>query len=159
MCRPKPVAGQSRKDMTMRTNKMLVAAAGGLMLLSAPGPGYAQLAEAIAFTNRAVTELTDLTGAGNRNLTPFEKVGGADVRQIKKANDLLLEALTKARLGNAPGLAIMKLEEALEATGANQHKEPRVYAQGALFYLCQAANGEPKDVCDKAPKFGSYVAP
>lgn len=130
-----------------------------LVLLTVPMAADAQLADAIGLTNQAIVELTDLPGSGKRAQAEFSKVGGADVRQIAKANGLLREALEKAKAGNAPSLAIMKLEEAITATAGNQHKEPRLYAQGALFHLCKGANGEPKEICDKAPKLGSYTAP
>lgn len=119
-------------------------------------PSYAQLSDAIMLTNQAILELTDLPGAGKRAQAEFSKLGGADVRQIAKANSLLQEALAKAKAGNASALAIMKLEEAIEASAHNQHKEPRLYAQGALYHLCQGASGPG---CDTVPKFGSYVAP
>jgi hypothetical protein len=129
------------------------------MLLSAPESGYAQLSDAITLTNQAIVELTDLPGSGKRAQAEFSKLGGADVRQIAKANGLLRDAVEKAKAGNAPSPAIMKLEEAIDATAHNQHKEPRLYAQGALYHLCQGANGEPREVCEKVPKTGSYVAP
>lgn len=131
----------------------------GLFVVNLPSSVYAQLADAIALTNQVIVELTDLPGAGKRAHAELSKVGGADVRQIAKANGLLREALEKAKAGNAPSLAIMKLEEAITATAGNQHKEPRLYAQGALYHLCQGANGEPKAICENAPKAGSYTAP
>jgi hypothetical protein len=143
----------------MTNKRMLMVLAGALSLFSAPAVGRAQLADAITLTNQAIIELTDLPGAGKRAQAEFSKLGGADVRQIAKANGLLREALEKAKAGNAPALAIMKLEEAVSASANNQHKEPRLYAQGALFHLCAGANGEPKEICEKAPKTGSYVAP
>ncbi len=131
----------------------------GVFVVGSPSSAHAQLADAITLTNQAIIELTDLPGSGKRAQAEFSKIGGADIRQIVKANGLLQEALSKARSGNAPALAIMKLEEAIDATAHNQHKEPRLYAQGALFHLCAAANGEPKDICEKVPRTGSYVAP
>jgi hypothetical protein len=154
LARHKPIAGESRKEIAMTT--ILVAVAGWLMLLSAPESAYAQLSDAISLTNQAIIELTDLPGAGKRAQAEFSKVGGADVRQIAKANNLLRQALDKAKAANASALAIMKLEEAIEASAHNQHKEPRLYAQGALYHLCQGAGGPG---CDTVPKFGSYVAP
>lgn len=140
---------------------MLLTLSGGVLfaLAALAEPGYAQLNDVIALTNQAIIELTDLPGAGKRAQAEFSKLGGADIRQIAKANGLLREALGKAKAGNAPSLAIMKLEEAIDATAHNQHKEPRLYAQGALFHLCSGTNGEPKEICEKVPKTGSYVAP
>ncbi|OQW63822.1 MAG: hypothetical protein A4S17_14435 [Proteobacteria bacterium HN_bin10] len=135
---------------------LTVPAAGLLAFAAVADPAYAQLSDAITLTNQAIVELTDLAGSGKRAQNEFSKVGGADVRQIAKANDLLRQALDKAKAANAPALAIMKLEEAIDATAHNQHKEPRLYAQGALYHLCQGAGGPG---CDTVPKVGSYVAP
>jgi hypothetical protein len=140
----------------MNKKRMLLTAAGAMALFNVPTISQAQVAEAISLTNQAIVELTDLSGSGKRAQNEFSKVGGADVRQIAKANDLLRQALDKAKAGKAHALAIMKLEEAIDATAHNQHKEPRLYAQGALYHLCQGASGPG---CDTVPKVGSYVAP
>ncbi len=127
-----------------------------LVLLSWVPGAQAQVSDAISATNQAIIELTDFPGVGHRYEVDLNKLGGADVRQIKKATELLQDALSKARSGNASAMAIMKLEEAVAYGSATMHKETRLYAQGALYYLCAGETGAP---CDKAPKFGSYVAP
>ena len=138
------------------TTLMILMAAAVVALAGMPSVSHAQVGDAITLTNQAIVELTDLAGSGKRAQNEFSKVGGADVRQIAKANDLLRQALEKAKAANAPALAIMKLEEAVDATAHNQHKEPRLYAQGALYHLCQGSSGPG---CDTVPKVGSYVAP
>jgi len=127
-----------------------------LVLLSLPPMAQAQVSDAISLTNQAIMELTDFPAVGMRYSVDMSKIGGADVRQIKKATELLQDALGKARSGNASPQAIMKLEEAVAYGSSTMHKETRLYAQGALWYLCAGQTGDP---CDKAPKFGSYVAP
>jgi hypothetical protein len=42
---------------------------------------------------------------------------------------------------------------------ATEHKEARLSGEGAMYYLCKQNNNEPKDTCDKVPKYGSYTAP
>jgi hypothetical protein len=127
-----------------------------LVLLSLPPGVQAQVSDAISQTNQAIIELTDFPANGMRYSVDMTKLGGADVRQIKKATELLQDALSKARSGNADPKAIMKLEEAVAYGRATMHKETRLLAQGALYYLCAGQSGDP---CDKAPKYGSYVAP
>lgn len=140
----------------MNKKLMLLAAAGAIALFSVPTVSQAQVADAIALTNDAITELTDFPANGKRYTVDLNKLGGADVRQIKKATGLLQDALGKARSGNASKAAIMKLEEAVAFGSGTMHKEARLYAQGALYHLCQGASGPG---CDTVPKFGSYVAP
>lgn len=135
---------------------MLLAVAVALVLLSWVPGAQAQVSDAISLTNQAIMELTDFPAVGMRYSVDVSKIGGADVRQIKKATELLQDALGKARSGNASPQAIMKLEEAVAYGSSTMHKETRLYAQGALFHLCAGQTGDP---CDKAPKFGSYVAP
>jgi hypothetical protein len=121
-----------------------------LVLLSWPPMAQAQVSE----TNQAITILTDFPAVGGRtNVEDFTKRGGADVGVIKKAAALLQDALSKAG-GNAQ--AKRQLEMAVAYANATLHKEARLSAQGALYYLCQGGGGEG---CDKAPRWGSYVAP
>ena len=117
--------------------------------------GVAPMAQAqVSETNQAISILTDFPGVGGRTMVEdFTKRGGADVGMIKKAAALLQDALSKAG-GNAQARA--QLEMAVAYANATLHKEARLSAQGALYYLCQGGGGEG---CDKAPKFGSYVAP
>lgn len=119
-----------------------------LMLLSAPPVAQAQLAE----VNQAIAELTDHAAPGARTNVDMNKRGGADVGQTAKAAGLLQEALNKTSDSNAK----RQLELATAYAKASMHKEARLSAQGAQHYLCQSGGG---DGCDKAPKFGSYVAP
>jgi len=119
-----------------------------LMLFSAPPVAQAQLAE----VNQAIAELTDHEALGKRTTVDMNKRGGADVGQMAKAAGLLQEALNKTSDSNAK----RQLELAVAYAKASMHKEARLSAQGALHYLCQSGGG---DGCDKAPKFGSYVAP
>ncbi len=121
-----------------------------LVLVGVAPTAQAQVSE----TNQAITILTDFPGVGGRTMVEdFTKRGGADVGMIKKAAALLQDALSKAG-GNAQARA--QLEMAVAYANATMHKEARLSAQGALYYLCQGGGGEG---CDKAPKFGSYVAP
>lgn len=121
-----------------------------LAVLSAPPAAQAQVSE----TNQAISILTDFPAVGGRTMVEdFTKRGGADVGVIKKAAALLQDALSKAG-GNAQAKA--QLEMAVRYANATLHKEARLSAQGALYYLCQGGGGEG---CDKAPKWGSYVAP
>jgi hypothetical protein len=119
-----------------------------LMLLSAPPVAQAQLAE----VNQAIKELTDYPALGKRTTVDLNARGGADVGQIDKAAGLLADALSKVSEPKAK----LQLELATAYAKARLHKEARLSAQGALYYLCQAGGGEG---CDKAPKFGSYTAP
>ena len=133
---------------------MLLALAAALVLLSWPSAVQAQSSEAISLTNQAITVLTDFPAVGARTtVEDFTKRGGADVGVIKKAASLLQDALGKAG-GNSQ--AKFQLEMALAYANAAEHKEARLSAQGALYYLCQGGGGEG---CDKAPRWGSYVAP
>jgi hypothetical protein len=137
--------------------KMMILALGvaALAMVGAPPVAKAQLADAIAATNQGIAELTDFPANGKRHTVELNKLGGADVRQMAKANALFKDALAKA----GGGIAGMKLQEAINYSGSRMHKEARLNAQGALYHLCQQAGGQPQDVCSKAPKFGSYVAP
>ncbi len=116
-----------------------------------PSMAQAQLAE----VNQAIIELTDPPGLGQRTNVDMNKRWGADVTQIKKAAALLREALNKTTDPQAKA----QLDLAVDYAEATLHKEARLSAQGALYYLCKQAGGQPADVCDKVPKFGSYVAP
>ena len=134
----------------MKKLMLLGFAAAALVLLAVAPSAQAQVSE----TNQAITLLTDYPAVGGRTtVEDFTKRGGADVGVIKKAAALLQDALSKAG-GNAEAKA--QLELAVDYAKASMHKEARLSAQGALYYLCQGGGGEG---CDKAPKFGSYVAP
>lgn len=143
----------------MKKLTILMLGLGAVALTGLATPAQAQVADAISLTSDAIRELTDFPAVGQRYTVDLNKLGVADVRQIKKATGLLQDALGKAKSGNASKAAIMKLEEAVSYGSATHHKETRLLAQGALYHLCQQNNGDPKDTCDKAPKFGSYVAP
>jgi len=140
----------------MKKLMLVTLSVAALVLLSLPPMAQAQVSDAISLTNQAIMELTDFPAVGMRYSVDVTKLGGADVRQMKKATELLQDALGKARSGNASPQAIMKLEEAVAYGMGTMHKETRLYAQGALWYLCAGQTGDP---CDKAPKYGSYVAP
>jgi len=134
----------------MKKLMLLGFAAAALVLLSMPPAVQAQVSE----TNQAISILTDFPAVGGRTMVEdFTKRGGADVGVIKKAAALLQDALSKAG-GNAQARA--QLELAVAYANAAEHKEARLSAQGALYYLCQGGGGEG---CDKAPRWGSYVAP
>ena len=134
----------------MKKFMLLTLSVAALVLLSLPPAAQAQVSE----TNQAITILTDFPGVGGRtNVEDFTKRGGADVGMIKKAAALLHDALSKAG-GNVQ--AKKQLELAVGYANAMLHKEARLSAQGALYYLCQGGGGEG---CDKAQKYGSYVAP
>lgn len=147
----------------MRT-LMLLAVVAGLACWTAPQAAQAQVADAINLTNQAVKDLTDYPAEGKRYTAynspeDFNKTWGADVRNMKKANGELTEALAKAKAANIDKKGIQLLEMAIGYGNASEHKEQRLSAQGALFYLCKANNQEPKDICEKVPKYGSYTAP
>jgi hypothetical protein len=135
------------------SNKLMLLAVAALAL-SASLPVAAH-ADALANTNQAIIELTDPPGNGGRTTVDLNKRWGSDVGQIAKATQLLQDALSEAR-GSAPAPAVRLLEEAIAYGQAKLHKEARLSAQGALYYLCQGGGGEG---CDKVKKFGSYVAP
>jgi hypothetical protein len=146
----------------MKKLMFLAMAVVAVVLLSSPPAVQAQVSEAITLTNQGIQVLTDYPGLGKRYTafaTPedFNKTWGADVRNMQKAAGLFQDALSKAS-GASPE-ARMKLEEAIAYAKGSMHKEARLYAQGALRHLCAGAGMEPKDICDKAPKYGSYVAP
>jgi len=149
----------------MKRMMLLPMAAAAALLLSAAPPARAQVAEATSLTAQAIKELTDYPALGTRHTaykTPddFTKHWGADAGQIKKATAILQDALGKARSGNASKMAIDQLEMAVRYGSATLHKEARLSAQGALWYLCKGGGADAnKEACEKAPKFGSYVAP
>jgi len=119
-----------------------------LMLLSAPPAAQAQAAE----VSQAIEALTDHAALGGRTNVDMNKRGGADVGQMAKAAGLLQEALNKT----SDSKAKLQLALATAYAKATMHKEARLSAQGALYYLCQSGGGPG---CDNVPKFGSYVAP
>ena len=144
---------------------MLLPVVAAALLLSTAIPAKAQVNEATALTAQAIKDLTDYPGLGKRYTaykTPEDvtKFWGADVSMIKKANATLQDALGKARSGNAGKSAIGQLEMAVRYCNATLHKECRLSAQGALYYLCQGGGAESnKEPCEKVPRYGSYVAP
>lgn len=144
---------------------MLLPLAAAVAFLTTAPLAQAQVAESTTLTAQAIKELTDYPGLGKRSSvykTPedFTKFAGADVSQMKKSTAILQDALGKARSGNAGKMAIFKLEEAVRYCADAMHKECRLMAQGGLYYLCQSGGADAnKEACEKAPKFGSYVAP
>ena len=119
-----------------------------LMLLSAPPVAQAQQAE----VSQAIKELTDFPANGKRTTVDLNARGGADVGQMDKAAGLLQDALSKTSDSKAKA----QLELAVAYAKAREHKEARLSAQGALYYLCQSGGGAG---CEDVPKYGSYVAP
>ena len=119
-----------------------------LMLLSAPPVAQAQQAE----VSQAIKELTDFPANGKRTTVDLNARGGADVGQMDKAAGLLQDALSKTSDAKAKS----QLELATAYAKARMHKEARLSAQGALYYLCQGGGGAG---CEDVPKYGSYVAP
>jgi hypothetical protein len=144
------MASKEERRRTMHSKLMLLAlvAMAGLVLLGAPVVAQAQLAE----VNQAIKELTDFPGKGKRTTVDVTARGGADIGQIDKAAGLLADALSKASDAKAKA----QLELATAYAKARLHKEALLSAQGAQYYLCQGGGGEG---CDKAAKFGKYVAP
>jgi hypothetical protein len=136
--------------------KLMILALGGVAVaaMSLVSVSVVQ-ADPIALTNEAIQELTDAPGLGKRTTVDLNKRWGADVGVMKSATAKLQQALSEAS-GNANARA--QLELAVEYGMSQQHKEARLSAQGALYYLCQAAGGQGPG-CDTVPKFGSYVAP
>ena len=112
-------------------------------------------ADAIALTNEAIVELTDAPGLGKRTTVDPNKRWGSDVTVIASATAKLQQALSEGG-GNARAQHLLQL--AVDYGKANEHKEARLAAQGALLNLCQAA-GKTDAPCDNVPKYGSYVAP
>jgi hypothetical protein len=163
----------------MKKFMLLALGAAVVMILSAPPVAQAQLADAIELTHWAVNHLTDWPAQGKRSTAydgslenprdygkdprqrDYAARWGADLSQIKKSTAHLQDALGKARAGGAGRDAIRLLEEAVAYGKAQLHKEERLSAQGALYFLCKGNNGEPKDICDKQDvlKYGQYVAP
>lgn len=145
----------------MNRQRTFVLLAMGFLLALLGGPPVAQatLDEAISQTNQAILELSDWPYRTAMKPDDLTKSSGSNVEKIKDATTLLTEALSRARAANASSMAIMKLEEAVEYGQATHHKETRLMAQGALFYLCKDAGGQPEDICKRVPKFGAYVAP
>jgi hypothetical protein len=134
------------------SNKLMLLAVAAALSAGLPVAAYA---DPITNTNQAIIELTDPPGLGGRTTVDPLKRWGSDVGQIAKATQLLQDALSEAR-GSASAPAVRLLEEAVAYGQAKLHKEARLSAQGALHHLCKGGGGEG---CEKAPKFGSYVAP
>jgi hypothetical protein len=110
-------------------------------------------ADPIQLVNDAIVELTDAPALGKRTTVDLNKRWGADVGVMKSATAKLQQALSEVG-GNANARAQLQL--AVEYGMAQEHKEARLSAQGALYYLCQGASGPG---CDTVPKYGSYTAP
>ncbi len=115
-----------------------------LGFLAVPITAQAQLAE----VNEAVAMLTGAATNGGRTNVDMAKRYGADVTVMDAANVKLHTAL-----GSASGDAARLLKEAVAFGKARMHKEQRLRAQGAQYYLCQGSSDE---ACAKVPKFGSY---
>ncbi len=143
----------------MKKFMLLALGAGALALVSQPPAAEAQVAEALSLTTQAVKELTDYPGLGKRTTVDLNARSGADVGQMDKAAALLGDALGKAKSGGADKMAILQLDLAHRYAKSREHKEARLSAQGAQFYLCKQNNNQPEDVCNTVPKYGSYVAP
>jgi hypothetical protein len=143
----------------MKKFMLLTLSGAVLALLSQPPVATAQVSDALSLTAQAVKELTDFPAQGKRYTVDLNSLGGADVRQMSKAAGLYQDALDKAKSGGADRKAIHELEMALGYAKTKQHKESRLSGEGALYYLCKQNNGDPKETCDKVPKYGSYVAP
>jgi hypothetical protein len=140
--------------MTMKKAFMLVLggmALGAVNLVTVP----AVQADPIGLTNDAIVELTDAPGLGKRTTVDLNKRWGSDVGVIASATTKLQSALNEARSGGN-ARAIHLLELAVGYGKAQEHKEARLAAQGALYNLCQGSSGPG---CDTVPKYGSYVAP
>lgn len=131
-------------------------AALGMMQL--PSIAQAQVADAIQAVNDAIVELTDAPGLGKRTTADVTKRWGSDVTVIDSATAKLQDGLSKAQSGGVGAPAMRQLNMAVDYGKARLHKEARLSAQGALRHLCQA-NQDQGPGCDKAPKYGSYVAP
>jgi len=129
--------------------KLMVAVLGiaALGFVSVPAV-QAQQAE----VSQAIKELTDFPANGMRTTVDLNARGGADVGQMDKAAGLLQSALSKTSDAKAKA----QLELAVAYAKAREHKEARLSAQGALYYLCQSGGGAG---CEDVPKYGSYVAP
>ena len=70
--------------------KLMLLALGAVMLafLSGTPVAQAQSGDAISLVNQAIMELTDFPALGDRYKVDLMKIGGADVRQMKKATAL-----------------------------------------------------------------------
>lgn len=132
----------------MKTLMYVALGAAVAMFLSAPPAARAQASE----VSQAIKELTDHPAVGKRTTVDLNARGGADVGQTAKAAGLLQEALNKT----SDAKAKLQLQLAVDYAKAHLHKEARLSAQGALYYLCQAGGGSG---CEDVPKYGSYVAP
>jgi tRNA U34 5-carboxymethylaminomethyl modifying GTPase MnmE/TrmE len=140
--------------------RSMVVVVGGVVLVLAglPNVGQAQLADSIQLTNNAIVELSDTPGLGKRTTVDPLKRWGSDVGVIDSATAKFKTAWSKAKSAGVDKQALDQLELAMEYGQAGEHKEARLSAQGALFLLCQAHNGQGPG-CDKVSEFGSYTAP
>lgn len=142
----------------MKRLTFVLVGAATLAFGSAPLVAQAQVADAIQLVNDAIVELSDAPGLGKRTTVDPLKRWGADVGVTKSATAKLQDALSKAQSGGVGRSGLHQLEMASEYGKTGQHKEARLSAQGALFHLCQANNGQGPG-CETVPKYGSYVAP
>jgi hypothetical protein len=142
----------------MKRLMFMTVGAAVLALGTTPLVAEAQVADAIQLVNDAIVELSDAPGLGKRTTVDPLKRWGADVGVTKSATAKLQDALSKAQSGGVGGHALHQLEMATAYGKAGEHKEARLSAQGALFHLCKANDGQGPG-CDTVPKYGSYVAP
>jgi hypothetical protein len=142
----------------MKRIMLAIAGAAVLAWSAAPLTAQAELGDAIQLVNDAIVELTDPPGLGKRTTVDPLKRWGSDVGVIKSATAKLQDASSKAQSAGAGRPALHDLEMATEYGQAGEHKEARLSAQGALFHLCKANDGQGPG-CDTVPKVGAYVAP
>src|SRR5574341_468202 len=130
---------------------MLLAGVAAVAFMWAP---LVAQADPIALTNDAIVELTDAPGLGKRTTVDLNKRWGSDVSVIASATAKLESALSEASGASPRARDLLQL--AIDYGKAQEHKEARLAAQGALYNLCQGSSGPG---CDTVPKYGSYVAP
>jgi hypothetical protein len=137
----------------MRKLMFVVVGAMAMVGLSSIHVGKAQ-ADPIGSVNDAIVELTDAPGLGKRTTVDLNKRWGSDVSVIASATAKLESALSEASGASQRARDLLQL--AIDYGKAQEHKEARLAAQGALYNLCQGSSGTG---CDTVPKYGSYVAP
>jgi hypothetical protein len=142
----------------MKRFMFMTVGAAVLALGTTPLVAQAQLADAIQLTSDAIVELSDAPGLGKRTTADPLKRWGADVGVTRSATAKLQDALSKAQSAGVGRPALHRLEMAADYGNASLHKEARLSAQGALFHLCKANDGQGPG-CDTVPKVGAYVAP
>lgn len=142
----------------MKTLMFVTLSVAAFAIGSGPVVAQAQVADAIQAVNDAIVELTDAPALGRRTTVDVTKRWGADRSVIDSATAKLQDGLSKAQSGGVGADAMRQLKMAVDYGKARLHKEARLSAQGALYYLCQA-NQSQGPGCDTVPKFGSYTAP